>query len=244
MIIYYDQIDSTNRVAKEMAAKGSPSGTVVVAASQSAGRGQYGRSFNSPIGGLYFSLVLEPDLPAETLPLITLATGLACRTVLHQTFGLHPLIKWPNDIYLDGHKVAGILCENLFVSHSTDTSAKVIIGVGLNVNNRIEDFASEVQPIITTLFEHLHETVELAPLLTLLTEAITAQVLCLRQNRESMLAEWQRFDFLFHKPVVHRIEADVLHGIGHGITRQGLYRILDVHGTEHKVIGGQLRLQG
>jgi len=244
MIISYDQIDSTNRIAKEMAAQGNPSGTIVVAASQSAGRGQYGRSFNSPVGGLYFSLLLEPDLPTETLPLITLATGLACRTVLHQTFGLHPLIKWPNDIYLDGNKVAGILCENLFASHSPDASAKVIIGVGLNVNNRIKDFAPEVQPIITTLFEHLHKTVELAPLLTLLTQAITAQVIRLRQDRESLLAEWQQFDFLYHKPVVHRIEADSLCGVGHGITHQGLYRILDVHGTEHKVIGGQLRLQG
>jgi BirA family biotin operon repressor/biotin-[acetyl-CoA-carboxylase] ligase len=244
MIISYDQIDSTNRVAKEMAAQGSPSGTVVLAASQSAGRGQYGRSFNSPEGGLYFSLLLEPDLPAETLPLITLATGLACRTVLHQTFGLHPLIKWPNDIYLDGNKVAGILCENLFVSHSPGMNTKVIIGVGLNVNNRREDFAPEVQPIITTLFEHLHATVELAPLLTLLTQAITAQVIRLRQDRESLLAEWQQFDFLYHKPVVHRIEADSLYGVGQGITHQGLYRILDDHGTEHKVIGGQLRLQG
>lgn len=244
MIISYDQIDSTNRVAKEIAAQGNPSGTVVVAASQSAGRGQYGRSFNSPVGGLYFSLLLEPDLPTETLPLITLATGLACRTVLHQTFGLYPLIKWPNDIYLDGNKVAGILCENLFASHSPGASAKVIIGVGLNVNSRIEDFASEVQAIITTLFEHLHRTVELAPLLTLLTEAITAQVIRLRHDRESLLTEWQQFDFLYHKPVVHRIEAGALYGVGQGITPHGLYRILDDHGTEHKVIGGQLRLQG
>lgn len=244
MIISYDQIDSTNRVAKEMAAKGSPSGTVVLAASQSAGRGQYGRSFNSPVGGLYFSLLLEPDLPTETLPLITLATGLACRTVLYQTFGLHPLIKWPNDIYLDGNKVAGILCENLFAAHSSETSPKVIIGVGLNVNNRIEDFAPEVQPIITTLFEHLHETVELAPLLTLLTQAISAQVIRLRHDRELLLTEWQQFDFLYHKPVVHRIEAGALYGVGQGITHHGLYRILDDHGTEHKVIGGQLRLQG
>jgi BirA family biotin operon repressor/biotin-[acetyl-CoA-carboxylase] ligase len=244
MIISYDQIDSTNRVAKEMAAQGRPSGTVVLAATQTAGRGQYGRSFNSPKGGLYFSLLLEPDLPSEILPLITLATGLACRTVLHQTFGLHPLIKWPNDMYLDGKKVAGILCENLFSSPSANSIAKVIIGVGLNVNNRIEDFAPEVQPIITTLFEHLHETVELAPLLTLLTQAITAQVIRLRQDRKGVLDEWQQFDFLYHKPVVHRIEADSLYGVGLGVTQHGLYRILDEHGTEHKVIGGQLRLQG
>jgi len=238
MIIFYDQIDSTNRIAKELAAEGKPSGTVVRAAVQSAGRGQYGRSFSSPLGGLYFSLLLVPDLPIETLPLITLATGLACRDVLHRDFNLHPLIKWPNDLYLDGKKVAGILCENVLIP---GVPATVIIGVGLNVNNTIEDFAVELQPIITTLFEFLHRTVELAPLLIRLTQAITGQVERLRYDQASLLAEWQQFDFLFQKPVVHGQEGETLHGIGQGVSSRGLYRILDENGVEHQLIGGQLR---
>jgi BirA family transcriptional regulator, biotin operon repressor / biotin---[acetyl-CoA-carboxylase] ligase len=243
MIISYDQIDSTNRVAKELAAEGRPSGTVVIAASQSAGKGQYGRNFNSPVGGLYFSLLLEPDIPTETLSLITLATGLACRNVLHQAFGLQPHIKWPNDIYLDGKKVAGILCENLLFTHLASEKAKVIIGVGLNVNNRIQDFAVEIQSIITTVFEHLLEPVELEPLLEHVVHAITANVTRLKFDRQHLLAEWQLYDFLLDKPVVYASEALAINGIGRGISAQGLYRVLDDTGVEHEVIGGQIRPQ-
>ena len=241
MIISYQQIDSTNRVAKELAAEGKPSGTVVVAASQIAGRGQYGRSFNSPVGGLYFSLLLEPVIPIEKLPLITLATGLACRNVLHQSFNLEPLIKWPNDIYLGGKKTAGILCENMSLANAHSNRTKVVIGVGINVNNKKEDFAAEIQPIITTLFEHLQRTVELEPLLTLLLQAITTNVTRLLDESQLLLNEWQQYDLLFNKPVVHATEALTIHGIGKGISPQGLYVIQGEDGVEQRVIGGQLR---
>jgi BirA family transcriptional regulator, biotin operon repressor / biotin---[acetyl-CoA-carboxylase] ligase len=244
MIISYQQTDSTNRIAKELADEGRPSGTVVLAASQSAGRGQYGRSFHSPVGGLYFSLLLQPDIPNETLPLITLVTGLACRDVLYRNFNLQPLIKWPNDIYLSGRKVAGILCENVISTHFPSPPAKVIIGVGLNVNNRIDDFDSEVQPIITTLFEHLHVTVDMESLLALLIEAITKNVMILHQDRQRLLADWQQYDFLWQKRVAHSSDAGTIHGIGKGITAKGLYRIQDDDGAEHTIIGGQLRLHG
>lgn len=243
--ISYGQVDSTNRIAKELATEGKAApGTVVLAVSQSAGRGQYGRSFNSPAGGLYFSLLLEPNLPTEILPLITLATGLACRTVLYQSFGLHPFIKWPNDIYLGGKKIAGILCENLLCSNQSGTRAKVIIGVGLNVNSKIEDFPAEIKPTLTTLFEQIHETVELEPLLIQLIRAITSHVIRIQDERESLFAEWRQFDFLLHKRVLfHMSEGRTLHGIGLGLSAQGLYTIQDDKGLEHQVIGGQLRLQ-
>jgi BirA family transcriptional regulator, biotin operon repressor / biotin---[acetyl-CoA-carboxylase] ligase len=241
MIVFYQQIDSTNRVARELAAEGKSPGTVVLAASQSAGRGQYGRSFNSPQGGLYFSLLLEPDLPIERLALITLATGLACRNVLHKAFNLRPLIKWPNDIYLDGRKVAGILCENLALTNNSTTKSSVIIGLGLNVNNSREDFSDEIQPIITTLYEHLQKPVELQPLLELLVETITIHVSRLRHDPQRLLAEWQQYDWLLNKPVIHAREGLTIQGIGKGISSQGLYCIRDASGVEHRVIGGQVR---
>ena len=165
MIFFHEHTDSTNRIAKEMVAEGAPTGTVVVAAAQSAGRGQYGRTFNSPIGGLYFSYVVEPTLPPEKISLVTLATGLACRKVLSERFQLNALIKWPNDLYLAGKKVAGILCEHLGNPNQPNTGNKVIIGVGLNVNSRIEQFDPEVQPLVTTLYEHTGHKRELTSLL-------------------------------------------------------------------------------
>ncbi|MCL1979698.1 MAG: biotin--[acetyl-CoA-carboxylase] ligase [Proteobacteria bacterium] len=243
MILQYDHIDSTNRIAKDLIAEGTPSGTVVRAVSQSMGKGQYGRVFESPKGGLYFSLVLEPDLPLDQLPLITLATGLACLQVLKERFSLFPHIKWPNDIYLAGRKVAGILCENILKPGlDGQTSAAVIIGVGMNVNNQAHDFEEEIQPLITTLFEHLHAWIDLDDLLANLTRAIVNQVTRLREDRLAVLAEWQQADLLWGRSVVYHHHSQSLTGIGLGVTEQGTYRIREENGVEHLVIGGQLRL--
>lgn len=238
---FFDQTDSTNRVTRELAAEGKPAGTVVRAACQSAGRGQHGRTFSSPVGGLYFSLLLEPDLPPDTLPLITLATGLACRTVLHRQYGLHPLIKWPNDLYLEGKKVAGILCENLFYPRVGKPSAKVIIGVGLNANTTATDYDVEIQPIITTLFDHLQRSIDLDELCARLIESITTHVERLGSDRHGLLCEWQQHDFLHRKQLTYLHDTTRLTGLGYGVTPEGLYRIVDGNGREHRVIGGQLR---
>lgn len=244
MLFSFNQLDSTNRLAKELAAEGKPAGTVVLAASQSAGRGQYGRAFTSPVGGLYFSLILEPVLPPERLPLATLATGIACRNVLHQGFQLHPEIKWPNDVYLGGKKIAGILCETVLMPQFAASTAKVVIGVGMNVNTVRMDYPEEIQPIITTVFEELQFSVDLDRLLNLLLEAITAHVAQLQHDAARLLAEWQRYDYLLNKSVICTSECHSFSGVGKGIDSQGFYRVLDHSGVEHQVLGGgQLRLQ-
>jgi BirA family biotin operon repressor/biotin-[acetyl-CoA-carboxylase] ligase len=243
MIVRYDHIDSTNRVARDLVTEGAPSGTIVWSDIQSAGKGQYGRVFDSPRGGLYFSLVLKPELLFEHLPLITLATGLACLRVLKNRFGLSPLIKWPNDIFLDDKKVAGILCENVLQSGPDGSTATVVIGVGMNVNNRVDDFAVEIQSVITTLFAHLHMPVDLNGLLASLTSAITEQVARLGHDRSALLAEWRQADLLHDRSIVYLRDNHILTGRGHGITDQGAYRIREESGIEHQVIGGQLRLR-
>ena len=242
MIIYYDQIDSTNRIAKELVMEGKPSGTVVRAGMQSAGKGQYGRIFNSPKGGLYFSLLLKPSLDLEHLSLVTLATGLACRDVIRSTFNIQSQIKWPNDIYLYDKKLAGILCENIDFRDAENSCATVVIGVGLNVNNTIEDFPLELQPIVTTLFDHLHIQVDLHALLSLLVTAIIKNVLLLSENRQILLEQWQQYDYLYNKSVVYTAGSITFRGTGLGISSQGYYRIQDNKGVEYCVVGGQLRL--
>lgn len=243
MIIYYDQIDSTNRIAKELALEGNSSGTVVRAGMQSTGKGQYGRTFSSPIGGLYFSLLLQPILNQEHLPLVTLATGLACREVLSSMFNLQSQIKWPNDIYLDAKKIAGILCENVIVSNSENAISTVVIGVGLNVNNTIDDFPLELQSCVTTLFEQLHVKVELDALFSALVTAIKEKVFILSKDRHALLAQWQRYDYLANKAVIYTAGSRTVQGTGLGISPEGYYRIREYSGVEHCLVGGQLRAQ-
>jgi BirA family biotin operon repressor/biotin-[acetyl-CoA-carboxylase] ligase len=130
---HYETLGSTNDLAKDLAARGAPEGTVVVAETQTGGRGRLGREWDSPAGvGLYASLVLRPMLPPLELPQITLTTAVAVVRALRRAAGVTPGIKWPNDLLLDGKKLGGILTE---MESESDRIRHVVVGLGLNVNN-------------------------------------------------------------------------------------------------------------
>ncbi|MDI6791077.1 MAG: biotin--[acetyl-CoA-carboxylase] ligase [Thermodesulfobacteriota bacterium] len=147
-IHYLPTTGSTNNVARDLAEKSAPEGTIVIAESQTKGRGRLDRTWYSPPGtGLYFSIVLRPQLDPYDLPKITLLAGIAVAESIEETTGLHPLIKWPNDLLLEGKKVAGILTE----LYGDITSPYVILGIGINVHTRREEFLPELQEIATSL---------------------------------------------------------------------------------------------
>ena len=241
MRLHLQQTDSTNRIAREQAIAGAASGTVIWADRQVAGRGQHGRSFASPLGGLYFSLILRPTLVPERLPLITLATGLACRNVLARLFNLDAKLKWPNDLFLHDRKVGGILCENFFDSQQVPPQATVIIGVGINCNGGPEDFPEDLQQLVTTLAQAVQAPIAIAPLMESLAASIDATVLLLHNENCSLLDHWQDHDYLFGQPLRHIQGNEEIIGVGRGITQDGRYRMVDGQGREHAIVGGQLR---
>lgn len=241
MKIYVRQTDSTNRLAKEQVTSCAPAGTVIWAGMQEGGRGQYGRTFASPRGGLYFSLILQPDLMPETLPLITLVTGLACRDVLFEQCEVETRIKWPNDLYLGEKKVGGILCENFFDTRPTPMKPTVIIGVGVNINTRLRDFPEELQPLVTTLHERTGKTIDLEYALDCFIQKITTYVEGLPAKKDSLLDRWPIYDYLLNRPLVYINGDQKILGSGLGLAFDGRYRILDETGQEHAIIGGQLR---
>ncbi len=126
-------LDSTNRRARELARAGAPHGTCVVADRQTEGRGQRGRSWDSPLGGgLYVSLVLRPRLAPRALPLVVLAAAVASRHALARVAGLDVGIKWPNDLLsrLDRRKLGGMLLESGSVGEQL---SELVLGIGLNL---------------------------------------------------------------------------------------------------------------
>lgn len=241
MHIHLLQTDSTNRVAREEVLAGAAAGTVVWADSQVDGKGQYGRSFSSPPGGLYFSLILRPELAPERLPLITLATGLACRDVLARMYSLEILLKWPNDLFLHGKKVGGILCENFFDNRRSPSPATVIIGVGINANGSSIDFPEQLHGLVTTIAEWHRARIHLPALLACLVAQIESAVAMLQSESAALLKRWQQYDFLLDKPLRYTNGSKSFIGIGTGIGCDGRYRLVDEHGHEHAIIGGQLR---
>ena len=132
LIEVHQTIGTTMDRARDLAQGGALPGTVVLAETQTAGRGRHGRNWHSPPGrNLYFSLILPADLPLETTPLVTLAAGLGASETVSRLTGLAPEIKWPNDLLLDGRKLAGILTE---MDLRGTTVRSLILGLGLNVN--------------------------------------------------------------------------------------------------------------
>jgi len=130
-IYLYREVTSTNELLRAKALAGEPEGTVVVAESQTHGRGRYGRSWLSlPGKGLYFSLLLRPNALALQPGLLALAASLAIVRVLDRECGISAQIKWPNDVFIHGAKVAGVLAET---SYQEQTLLFVIIGIGLNL---------------------------------------------------------------------------------------------------------------
>jgi BirA family biotin operon repressor/biotin-[acetyl-CoA-carboxylase] ligase len=125
-------IDSTNTEARNMAESGCPHGTLIAAETQSGGKGRKGRDWASPAEcGIYATLVLRPPLAPEDTPLLTLLTAVTTAEAVIEATGITPAIKWPNDILVNGKKVAGILTE---LSSDMDRVEYVLIGIGINVN--------------------------------------------------------------------------------------------------------------
>ncbi len=133
-ILIFDTVNSTNLYAKELAYKGAKSGTVVIAEEQSQGRGRMGRSFFSPKGsGLYFSMIIRPEISLDDILMMTSATGVCVCRAIEKATGDIPKIKWVNDILVDGKKVCGILAESVYNSEKKKIDA-VILGIGINCN--------------------------------------------------------------------------------------------------------------
>ncbi len=148
-IVFLNEIDSTNTRAKELAAQGAPEGTLVIAEKQTSGRGRRGRVwFSPPGGGIYFSLILRPVISPSETPRITLMTAVVAAETLISLVKLKLRIKWPNDILVNGSKLAGILTE---ISTEMDAVNYIVVGIGLNVNTQLEDLPKEIKKTATSI---------------------------------------------------------------------------------------------
>lgn len=238
-ILHLKDITSTNSYAKQLMRSGPEESLLIVAQQQSGGKGQYGRIFSSPRGGVYFTLLFQPQVETKYLPLITLATGVACASCLVAETGLQVSLKWPNDIYVAEKKLGGILCESE-VNNSLQ-SPYVIIGVGLNINTTLEDYPTELQSIVTTVREQTQLTFPLEALRQNIVAQIFANIDTLSTEPQLLLDHWQHYDYLYRRPVEYVSEHQVMHGTGDGITESGCYKVIDTQGIIHQIIGGQLR---
>lgn len=242
----YTEIPSTNRVAFKLAAAGASHGEIVRAQSQTAGRGRLGKIWISPEGkGLYFSIIVRPNLARVDYPKLTITAGLAIANVLEEICEATTLLKWPNDIMLSGRKCGGILCE-ASLEGETSESHFAIIGIGLNVLTSKDEFPEHLRSSATSLFIETGKSFDLDSLL----DNITVQVLSEIQQLEnkgfsSILEEWKRRDFLKGKWLRWLTHGDeVIFAKAEGPDEEGRLLVRDQAGKLHQVLSGDVSLAG
>ncbi len=148
-ISLFDSVSSTNALLKEKALLGEKEGTVIIALSQTDGRGRYNRKFYSDFGGIYLSILLKPDLNTADTTLLTAASAVAVSNAIEDLSDKKTEIKWVNDILIDGKKVCGILCEGGFCGREYF----IVVGIGINVYPLKNGFDDEIKDIAGTVFD-------------------------------------------------------------------------------------------
>lgn len=206
-----DEVASTNTAAAALAQDGAPHGAAVVAESQTAGRGRLGRHWYSPSGkNLYCSVLLRAMPAREQQPLwlswIPLIAALAVGRAVQVVANLKPSVKWPNDILTGNRKLGGVLCESSGVGTA---HATVIVGIGLNVNIRHDEFPVELREIATSLaIETQHPCDRTALLAALLAELETRCESFLAGNHGDVLEEYT----LRCSTIGRRVRIELAHG--------------------------------
>lgn len=182
--LFLAETDSTNLAARRLAGEGAADGTAVWAARQTAGRGRLGRSFSSPEGGLYLSLLLRGGEPSRDLSL-TPAAAVATARTLERLCGLRCGIKWPNDLLAGGKKLCGILCESFFARGAR----WVVLGVGVNVNT--PDFPPELRGIAVSVRQLTGRETPLPPLAEALADELRAAAEAARRGDPALPDEYR-----------------------------------------------------
>ncbi len=171
-ILFFDSLKSTSDKAKELAMNGAAHGTVVIASTQTGGRGRKDHSFFSPKGGLYMSIVLNPSLLFSTdSKEITSFTGAAVISAIRELTGIEPYIDGINDLYVDSKKVCGILLES-GSEFDSNTLQWIVAGIGINFDSDLDSFPEDVRERASSLFESGKATISKNALIAKIIEKI------------------------------------------------------------------------
>lgn len=239
-IYHYTSIGSTNDEAKKLAQMGAPHGTLVIAEEQTGGRGRLGRKWVSAPGqGIWLSIILRPSLEPSEAPRITMACAVAAAKAIRQEVGVNCLIKWPNDLLIDGKKVAGILTE---MSADMDKIHYVVTGIGMNVNNA--EFPPDIEKTATSLKLASGEEVERLKILTQFLSQFEEIYRSLESGEfEAILGEWRQLSCNLGKRVRIIGRNFELEGTALDVDGDGALLIKTDEGQVERVLSGDVSLR-
>lgn len=241
-IYFYEETDTTNNRARELALEGAPEGTLVIAEKQTAGRGRRGKVWESPLGtGIWMSLVLRPQIMPAEASVLTLLCGLATAEAIEAETGLSAGIKWPNDILINGKKAVGILTE---MDCEMSQVHFVIPGIGINVNTA--SFPPEIAEIATSLYLECGKTVSRRRLVHKVLERLEEhyETFLRTGSFTAMLEDYRKHCITLGKEV-HVLGREPFFAEALDITPEGelLVRRAD-NGKEEVVFSGEVSIRG
>lgn len=238
-ILRFDSLPSTNTEAARRAARGAPEGLCIIAREQTAGRGRQERRWVSPAGaGLYFSIVLRPQLEMNRWPLITLMTAVAVVDALDEACGLGVDIKWPNDVQAAGRKLCGILAETV---ETGGVQTSCVVGIGINLNGSA--FPPELRAVAVSIAELIGAPPDGEKILPALVRAIEHRYERLQGmgGVDETLREWSaRSSYAEGRRVRVALGAEVFEGTTRGLESDGALRVETPTGEIRAVRAGDV----
>jgi BirA family biotin operon repressor/biotin-[acetyl-CoA-carboxylase] ligase len=238
----FERTTSTNDVIEKLARDGVKEGVAVFAESQTKGRGRLGRQWISPARrGLWFSVLLRPDLRPQETTQLTVAAATALWRAIHYQTKLQPEIKWPNDLLLHGRKTAGILTE---LSAELDQVKYVILGIGVDVNLTAGEFPSGIRKTATSLRIELGKPVLRPELATMILRELDRDYarVCAGQFA-SVADEWEEHCTTLGKNVTVHVGERRVQGNAESLDEDGALLLRTEHGHLERIIGGDVMME-
>jgi BirA family transcriptional regulator, biotin operon repressor / biotin---[acetyl-CoA-carboxylase] ligase len=231
-VVHLDRTGSTNDHARELASAGAPHGTVVVAEEQTAGRGRQGRSWVAPRGrALTLSIVVR--LGDAALDLLPLSAAVAVCETCERAAPVHCAVKWPNDVWIEGRKVAGILIE------ARPQEGWAVLGIGLNVDTSEDELDEAIRDQATSLRIAAGSPAERERALEALLERLADR---LRTEPEPLLAAYRERDALHGRQIAWSASGDRLEGKAEGVDDEGNLVVFTRDGERHTLTAGEVHL--
>lgn len=239
---HFDEVETTQLIAHDLVRENTPDGTVVVAESQTAGRGRMLRPWDSSQGkGIWMTAILRPDVPPHQAPQFTLVTAVSVVSAIKALYpNVNAQIKWPNDLLINGKKCTGILTEMIA---EADRVQALLIGIGINVNQQMEDFPQELRTIATSLAIELGEELDRA--------ALAAKVLAyleqyadhyVQHGFSHIKALWEQHSATIGQQVKATTAREVIEGKAIAITESGVLEIQTAKGEIKGVYSADIEL--
>lgn len=237
----FSEVSSTNDLAKEMATIGAKEGTVIVAETQTSGKGRLGREWASSKGGIWLSTVLRPKLSGKDIPKLTLMTSLVVAKTINQLFNLKTEVKWPNDVLINAKKVCGILTE---ANTRGNTTNFVIVGIGINANIELNSLPKQVRENATSLKHELKREIDREQILRLLLEKMEHYYVMLTEGKfNPVLKEWKSLCEFLDSYVEVTSWEEKIEGWAIDVDENGALIIRLRDGTLRKILSGDVSLK-